>query len=108
MRSFLFFTFLIKSSKSNVCFTLIAHLNRCSMATCGYCVTQHRCRPHSGSRTLEFPTNRIPRPLPAPVGASPEPVPRSETHKEQLFDGHVGGTLTNRLDPKNAMPGASQ
>lgn len=77
MRSFTFFTFHMKSSKPSVCFTLIAHFNQCSTAACGYCVTEHSSRPRSGSRTLEFPTHRIPCPLPVPEGASRKPAPRS-------------------------------
>lgn len=60
MRSFMFFTFHSKSSKSSVCFTFIAHLNQCSMAT------------WSGSWALEFSS------LPGPGQTPPEPAPRSK------------------------------
>lgn len=66
MRSFMFFTFHIKSSKSSVCFTFIAHLNQCSMAT------------WSGSWALGFSSNRIGTPLPGPGQTLPEPAPRSK------------------------------
>lgn len=78
----MFFTFRSKSSKSSVCFTFIAHLNQCSMAT------------WSGSWALEFSSTGsrlhsqgLGKPLLSPVQG-----PRGT--RKQLFEGHMGGTLT--------------
>ena len=66
----------------------------------GCCVSEHSSRPCSGLLILEFPASRILCPLPGPAKASAEPhAPGVRGTKEQLFEGHVGGTLPDTLGP---------
>lgn len=79
MRSFMFFTIHIKSSKSSVCFTFIVHLNQGSTAT------------WAGPRALEPSSSRILSPLPGLREPLLSLLQGPRGTKEQLFE-KCGGT----------------